>query len=52
VFRVVASPTIENGFHLHGIVGFFHGVNALAIADIAASLAGAEWRAVRVASAR
>jgi len=32
-------------------VGFFHGVNALAIAGIAGSLAGEEWRAARVASA-
>jgi hypothetical protein len=32
-------------------VGFFHGVNALAIAGIAGSLAGNEWRAARVASA-
>jgi len=32
-------------------VGFFHGVNALAIAVIAGSLAGEEWRASRVASA-
>jgi hypothetical protein len=31
-------------------VGFFHGVNALAIAGIAGSLAGNEWRAARVAS--
>ena len=31
-------------------VGFFHGVNALAIAGIAGSLAGAEWREARVAS--
>lgn len=31
-------------------VGFFHGVNALAIAGIAGSLAGEEWRAARVAS--
>jgi hypothetical protein len=29
-------------------VGFFHGVNALAIAGIAGSLAGAEWREARV----
>jgi len=28
-------------------VGFFHGVNALAIAGIAGSLAGAEWREER-----
>ena len=32
-------------------VGFFHGVNALAIAGIAGSLAGNEWRAARIASA-
>ena len=32
-------------------VGFFHGVNALAIAGIAGSLAGNEWRDARVASA-
>ncbi len=32
-------------------VGFFHGVNALALAGIAGSLAGNEWRAARVASA-
>ena len=32
-------------------VGFFHGINALAIAGIAGSLAGEEWRAARVASA-
>jgi hypothetical protein len=32
-------------------VGFFHGVNALAIAGIAGSLAGNEWQAARVASA-
>jgi hypothetical protein len=31
-------------------VGFFHGVNALAIAGIAGSLAGNEWKAARVAS--
>ena len=31
-------------------VGFFHGVNALAIAGIAGSLAGNEWRERRVAS--
>jgi hypothetical protein len=31
-------------------VGFFHGVNALLIAGIAGSLAGAEWREARVAS--
>lgn len=31
-------------------VGFFHGVNALAIAGIAGSLAGNEWREARVAS--
>ena len=31
-------------------VGFFHGVNALAIAGIAGSLAGSEWAAVRGAS--
>jgi hypothetical protein len=31
-------------------VGFFHGVNALAIAGVAGSLAGNEWRAARVAS--
>lgn len=31
-------------------VGFFHGVNALAIAGIAGSLAGNEWRQARVAS--
>jgi hypothetical protein len=31
-------------------VGFFHGVNALAIAGIAGSLAGNEWRDARVAS--
>jgi hypothetical protein len=31
-------------------VGFFHGVNALAIAGIAGSLAGNEWRRARVAS--
>ena len=37
-----------------GVPGRSHlyGVNALAIADIAGSLAGAERRAVRVASAR
>src|SRR3954470_8235000 len=32
-------------------VGFFHGINALAIAGIAGSLAGNEWREHRVASA-
>jgi hypothetical protein len=32
-------------------VGFLHGVNALAIAGIAGSLAGDEWRAVRAAPA-
>jgi hypothetical protein len=32
-------------------VGFFHGVNALAIAGVAGSLAGNEWQAARVASA-
>jgi hypothetical protein len=32
-------------------VGFFHGVNALAIAGIAGALAGNEWREARVASA-
>jgi hypothetical protein len=32
-------------------VGFLHGVNALAIAGVAGSLAGNEWRAARVASA-
>ena len=32
-------------------VGFFHGINALAIAGIAGSLAGNEWRSARVASA-
>jgi hypothetical protein len=32
-------------------VGFFHGVNALAIAGVAGSLAGEEWRQARVASA-
>jgi hypothetical protein len=31
-------------------VGFFHGINALAIAGIAGSLAGSEWAAARVAS--
>ena len=31
-------------------VGFFHGVNALAIAGIAGSLAGNLWREARVAS--
>jgi hypothetical protein len=31
-------------------VGFFHGVNALAIAGIAGSLAGNEWKQARVAS--
>ncbi|MES1246658.1 MAG: hypothetical protein ABUS54_03165 [Actinomycetota bacterium] len=31
-------------------VGFLHGVNALAIAGIAGSLAGSEWKAARVAS--
>jgi hypothetical protein len=31
-------------------VGFFHGVNALAIAGIAGSLAGNEWREARLAS--
>jgi hypothetical protein len=31
-------------------VGFFHGVNALAIAGIAGSLAAGEWQAARVAS--
>jgi hypothetical protein len=31
-------------------VGFFHGINALAIAGIAGSLAGNEWREARVAS--
>src|SRR5689334_5384969 len=31
-------------------VGFFHGINALAIAGIAGSLAGNEWRDARVAS--
>jgi len=31
-------------------VGFFHGVNALLIAGLAGSLAGAEWREARVAS--
>src|SRR3954447_13541645 len=31
-------------------VGFFHGINALAIAGIAGSLAGTEWREARVAS--
>jgi hypothetical protein len=31
-------------------VGFLHGINALAIAGIAGSLAGAEWREARVAS--
>jgi hypothetical protein len=31
-------------------VGFLHGVNALAIAGIAGSLAGDEWRAARVPS--
>jgi hypothetical protein len=31
-------------------VGFFHGVNALALAGVAGSLAGNEWRAARVAS--
>jgi hypothetical protein len=30
-------------------VGFFHGINALAIAGIAGSLAGSEWAAARVA---
>ena len=32
-------------------VGFFHGINALALAGIAGSIAGEEWRAARVASA-
>ena len=32
-------------------VGFFHGVNALAIAGIAGSLAGEEWRAARLEAA-
>jgi hypothetical protein len=32
-------------------VGFFHGINALAIAGIAGSIASEEWRAARVASA-
>lgn len=32
-------------------VGFFHGINALAIAGVAGSLAGNEWRSARVASA-
>lgn len=32
-------------------VGFLHGINALAIAAVAGSLAGAEWREARVASA-
>ena len=31
-------------------VGFFHAVNALAIAGIAGSVAGTEWREARVAS--
>jgi hypothetical protein len=31
-------------------VGFFHGINALAIAGVAGSLAGEEWRQARVAS--
>jgi hypothetical protein len=31
-------------------VGFLHGVNALAIAGVAGSLAGDEWRRARVAS--
>jgi hypothetical protein len=31
-------------------VGFFHGVNALAIAGVAGSLAGNEWKRARVAS--
>ena len=31
-------------------VGFLHGINALAIAGIAGSLAGDEWRRARVAS--
>lgn len=31
-------------------VGFFHGVNALAIAGIAGSLAGNEWREARAAA--
>ena len=31
-------------------VGFFHGVNALALAGIAGSLAGNEWRQARLAS--
>ena len=31
-------------------VGFFHGINALAIAGIAGSLAGNEWRQARIAS--
>jgi hypothetical protein len=31
-------------------VGFLHGVNALAIAGIAGSLAGNEWRAAHVPS--
>lgn len=30
-------------------VGFFHGINALAIAGVAGSLAGSEWAAARVA---
>jgi len=32
-------------------VGFFHGINALAIAGIGGSLAGNEWQSARVASA-
>lgn len=32
-------------------VGFFHGVNALAIAAVAGAISGNEWRAARVASA-
>jgi hypothetical protein len=32
-------------------VGFFHGVNAVALAAIAGTLAGNEWRQARVASA-
>lgn len=31
-------------------VGFLHGINALAIAGVAGSLAGDEWRRARVAS--
>ena len=47
---IIVQMLLAAGASAAAWVGFLHGINALAIAGVAGSLAGDEWRRARVAS--